>query len=97
VAGQKELLVGESLLFDFDFSRRKEIVGGTVELSGTPVVTATPSGLTIGTPVVGGDNKIVQVRIGSATPGTYCVKCLAPTDDENVTLGEVGELVVKDC
>lgn len=90
-------LVGESRLYDLDFTDQKEIVAGET-LTGTPTVTAAPSGLTISSPpVIGGANKKVQVRISGGTANTtYSVLCTVTTTGGN-TLQGCGTLYVSTC
>ena len=89
-------LVGESRLYDLDFTDQKEIAAGET-LTGTPTVTATPSGLTVGVPVLGGANKKVQVQISGGTANTaYLVLCTVGTNGGN-TLQGCGTLYVATC
>ena len=65
----------ESRTYQFDLSADLD-TGDTI--SGTPTVTATPSGLTIGTPIVDSGKVNVQLSAGSAGV-QYTVKCVAAT------------------
>jgi hypothetical protein len=79
----------ESALFNFDFT--EDLATGE-SIQGTPAVTASPSGLTIGTPSVSG--AIVQVRLSSgATRTRYEVRCRVATDQSNTFEG-AGDLLV---
>lgn len=93
---RQEKLTGESRLYDFDFTNQVEIAAGET-LTGTPTVVATPSGLTLGSPTIGGANKKVQIRIsGGAADVLYNLKCTVSTSGGNVLEG-CGELLVKAC
>ena len=48
------------------------------DITGTPTLTATPSGLTIGSPTVAGDKVTVQLSGGTAGR-KYTIKCVAST------------------
>lgn len=96
MATQLQKLVGESRLYDFDFTDQAEIEGGET-LTGTPTVTATPAGLTLGSPVIGGASKKVQVRISAGTANTtYSLTCTVATSGGN-TLQGCGVLKVLTC
>lgn len=89
--------VGETKLLAFDFTLASEAIRyGSETLTGTPTVTATPDGLTIGTPAVNAATfyrkdgtavaigKGVQVSISGAADGTrYTVVCLAGSTASN--------------
>lgn len=95
---------GEDLLFYFDFDK---LLGSSETLTGTPTVTGSPSGLTIGSPtIVSADatvlgrsvlaNRAVQVRISSGTDGTdYTVQCSCATSASNTRVID-GTLQVRD-
>ena len=94
MAERLEKLVAASKRFNFDFSAELD-EGDT--LTGAATVTATPNGLTLGTPILGSGNTKVQVRISGGTDGaTYVVHCVVPTT-EGDTLAGCGKLKVKEC
>jgi hypothetical protein len=76
---------GESRLYSFDFSDQPEIVAGAI-LVGVPVVTATPAGLTIGSAVVAGAGKLVNVPLSGGTisggpdPTVFLCECVVSTN-----------------
>jgi hypothetical protein len=80
-----EKYTGESRLYNFDFSDEAEVVaGGTIS---APVVTASGTGLTIGTPTFAA--AIVQVRLSSGTPGTdYTMVCTVAVTGGNTLVRE---------
>jgi hypothetical protein len=81
----------ESRLYDIEFA--SVLYDG--EALSNPAVTATPTGLTIGTPSISGTK--VQVRISDGTDGQlYYVRCLVQTTNNNV-LDECVRLFVADC
>lgn len=91
-----EKYVDESRLYDFDFTLQAEIVAGET-LTGTPVVSSIPSGLTFGTPIIGAGAKKVQVRISSGEEGAiYDVKCIVSTSTGSTLVG-CGELKILGC
>ena len=81
----------ESLLFDFDFSDR---LAQGVTLSTVASVTATPSGLTIGTPAV--STTAAQARISGGTAETYYRVTAVVTDSGGFTREGDGDLWVVD-
>lgn len=84
-------LVGESRTYAFDYSRCAEVLSGQT-LTGTPTVTASPSGLTIGSPSIAGSQ--VAVQISSGTLGqTYLLSCLTTTSGGS-TVGVQGNLSI---
>jgi hypothetical protein len=81
----------ESAPFDFDFS--EDLVTGET-ITGSPVMSATPSGLNLGVPSVNGS--IVQVRISAGTARTtYDVRCKITTSQSNTYEGS-GDLIVNE-
>lgn len=69
----------ESRLFDFDFSGKTRI---SETIVGTPTVTATPSGLTVGTTTASG--VVGTVRLSSGVSGVnYKVTCTVTTNQSN--------------
>jgi hypothetical protein len=62
----------------FSFALFPEISSGADSLSSVVGVTAAPSGLTPGTPVITGDRVACQIS-GGSNGVTYLVKCLAQT------------------
>lgn len=86
----------ESRVYTFDFTNVTEIAGGDT-LTGTPTVSANPTGLTIGTPAVAGAAKKVTVRLSGGTSGVnYVVSCIVATTAGNTLEGE-GTLIVEDA
>jgi hypothetical protein len=82
---------GEVETFAFEFKQRAELVAGDT-LTGTPTVSATPSGLTLGSPFLSGSQ--VRVTISGGTSGTqYLVTCTVVTAGGS-TLQSVGPLNV---
>lgn len=80
-----------SRIYTFTFAVFAEPAGG--ETLSSPVVTGSPTGLTIGTPSVSGST--VTVRISGGTAGvTYDVTC-AVTLSSGGALSMVGHLVVE--
>lgn len=74
----------ESRLYSIDFAN---LLGTGESLSGTPTVTASPTGLTIGTPAISGTT--VQVRISSGSDGVpYKLECVVATSDGNTLEGD---------
>lgn len=95
------VFAGESEVFDFDFSLRRQFQQDTPQtITGTPTVTSSPSGLTVGSPAIGDSEEgvvdsVVQVRISGGTAGTeYTLVCTCTTSGGD-TLKMVGKLVVK--
>lgn len=67
----------ESRVYSFDFSQAAELVAGQT-LTGTPTVSAYPSGLTIGAASISGSK--VQAQISGGTAGViYLVHSLVST------------------
>ena len=65
----------EVRIYDFNFSAQPEIENGDV-ITSVDELSATPSGLTIGTPMIGWDGKRVQAQLSGGTNGTrYLLKC----------------------
>lgn len=84
------------LPYNFDF-RDWTLLTSTEKIVGTPTVTATPSGLTIGTPAVNSDGDIVSVRISGGTAGaTYDLTCQGVTTSGYDVIG-CGHLQVEIC
>jgi len=95
---------GESILFAFDFNK---LLNTSETLSGTPTVTGSPSGLTIGSAtIVSADttalgravlaNRAVQVRISGGTDDVdYTVQCSCGTSSSNTRVID-GTLSVRD-
>lgn len=95
---------GEDLIFYFDFDK---LMNASETLTGTPTVTGSPSGLTIGSPTVISANatvlgktvlanRAVQVRISAGTDGnSYTVQCSCGTSASNTRIID-GTLEVKD-
>lgn len=85
----------ESRLFSFDFSLQPELRTVPPAVLDAPAVTATPDGLTIGTPAVSGTR--VNVQLSEGTNGvTYLVECLVNTDGGAVIAG-IGKLKILRC
>jgi len=94
----------EDLLFYFDFNK---LLNSSETLSGTPTVTGSPSGLTIGSAsIVSADttalgravlaNRAVQVRISGGTDDVdYTVQCSCGTSSSNTRVID-GTLSVRD-
>lgn len=75
----------------FDFSQMDEIVAGDT-ISSITSVTASPSGLTVGTSQISGSD--INVVLSSGTSGTtYTVSCIIVTSS-NATLEGQGQLQV---
>ncbi len=80
-----------SRAYEFDFGDFEEVIAGAV-LS-APSVTASPSGLTIGSPVVSGTD--VNVQISGGTAGVaYLVTCTVTLGGGPSTVDQVGTLSV---
>lgn len=65
----------EEVFFHFDWTKRL-LEGETI--TGTPVVTASPAGLTLGTPTVDGAKVQVSIKLGTAGL-LYTLKCKIAT------------------
>lgn len=75
---------GEKRLLTFDFSN-KLAVGAN--LSGSPTVSSSPSGLTLGTPAR--VSPVVQVTVDAGSSLTsYTVTCTCSTDNGEVLVGK---------
>jgi len=93
MANLNEKILEESFVYDFDFTNR--LLTGDTLISFTP--SYTPDGLTTGAPVLGGGNKIVQVRISGGEAGTlYHTKYVGTTVQGDI-VAVCGELLVKEC
>jgi hypothetical protein len=69
--------VQEVRIFEMDFSQRTEIVEGDI-LTGVASITSSPTGLTIGSPVVNASN--VQFSIAGGVSGQfYSIACVVST------------------
>lgn len=74
------------LPYTFDFTTWDFLQGDPIA---TAVVTATPSGLTLGLPAVNTDGKKVQTVISGGVAGTtYTVSCVATTTNSMVIQGD---------
>lgn len=80
----------ENRVYAFDYSLQPEIKDNAETISSTGTVTATPSGLTIGTPTIHADGKQVLVRISGGVDQTNYVvtNTDATTDQGNELEGE---------
>jgi|GEM_PF-2981989 len=72
----------EATIYEFDFTQR---LGDQVD--GMPVISAAPSGLTIGDPVVQG--ALVRVRIAGGAPGTSYVVTASASAPGNLASAEI--------
>lgn len=80
-------------VYQFDFGDFEEIRGGQT-LTGTPTVTASPSGLTLASATISGAYVQVQVSSGSSTEGTrYLLNCAVSTSGGS-TLSQQGGIVM---
>jgi len=79
--------------FAFNYEEMPEIVAGQTLASAT--ITATPAGLTIGTPSISG-GKVFFVVTGGTAGVTYDIQCLATTSSGSKLLG-CGLLAVESC
>ena len=68
---------GEFRLYVFDFSLLPELVAGDT-LAGPPVITATPAGLTVGTPGISGKTVTATITAGTVERD-YQVSCSCTT------------------
>lgn len=82
----------DSRVYSFDFSLQPEQSGAADILSGT--VTATPAGLTVGTPSVVG--KTVQAQISSGKVGSSYVIRATGTTSTGVVMTVCGRLQILD-
>ena len=81
----------ESRLYDVNFSARL----ATGETLSSPTVSSSPTGLTVGSPVV--SNGIVQFRLSGGTAGTtYTISVVVSTSNGN-TLSACVKLLVQSC
>jgi len=71
----------ENLPYSWDFTRRSIL--DTETITGTPTISGSPAGLTIGTIVVSG-KKVVANISGGASGTTYVVTCTANTSNGHV-------------
>lgn len=91
-----EKFAAESRKYDFDFTNQAEIVAGQT-LTGTPTVSSSPSGLTLGTAVLDGTSKKVQVTISGGTVNQmYEVTALVNTSGGAILEG-CGKLLIIEC
>ena len=78
----------------FDFSLEPEIVGGDT-LFGTPTVSATPIGLTLGSPsIVASFTKVLVLISGGVLGTAYVVRVTVETLDGFTLVGEGRLLIV---
>lgn len=68
---------GEVRKYTWDFSLFPEVVAGDT-LTGTPTITASPAGLTIGSPSISGPRVTALITVGAAT-ASYLTVCAAAT------------------
>lgn len=89
----------ESRVYQFDFADYPEIAENSETLTGTPTVTASPSGLTIGAPTISGTKVRFRVSAGTiASEGIdqyYLFECAVATSGSN-TLEQDGVLILSD-
>jgi hypothetical protein len=90
--------IENKVLFNFDFTEHPNIVAGQT-LSGTASIAVTPPGeVTVGAPVIGSSNKIVQAEFsGGLADKTYIVRCDSPTSQSGALVTVCGKLRVKGC
>lgn len=82
---------GEVRKARFVFEKKREIIDGDT-LTGTPTVTSSPSGPTIGTPTISGDE--VRALISGGTDGTSYILTATCDTAGGATLQVVGLLAV---
>jgi len=85
---------GENRLYAVNFGNQPEIRDAGQTLTGTPTVQSTPSGLTVGAPVINGN--LVQFRLSGGTDLIdYTLTVLVSTSDGVTILGAAVVLKVR--
>lgn len=83
--------VAEDRVYDFDFALMPEIAGGQT-IATVVSFSATPTGLTFGTPAISGTKVLCQITGGTADV-VYTVTCVITTSGGRTLVGR-GALLV---
>ncbi len=86
---------GERRTYDMDFSGQPEMAEATEIITAVNSVTATPAGLTLGTPIHNETRAQIQIS-GGDIGTTYKVIFTVQTDEASILVGEGSLKVIAD-